>query len=1014
MSTDQKPSNWPISNKYQMAVQHPEMAFQDQELKIGQVAVQSNGLPMLSSGKYACVFKVTSGLRSYAVRCFLTEVKDQHRRYDMLSSHLKQFRLHSLVGFFYIPQGILVEGNWYPILKMDWDSGKPLDAFIGQNIHKPNVIKNLAANWRGVQAGLRGAYMAHGDLQHGNIQVATTGEITLVDYDCMYIPGFKGEISPEGGHKNYQHPQRTDQYGEWLDNFSALVIYLSLLGLAADPSLWGRFYNEDNLILKEEDFRNPSQSPCFGQLKSSPDPVVRTLAKELEDCCRNDITQTPILEVLLQGIQQPSARPAVVTVPQIEPLEVDPQQLQTTLEGRVFCESCGKEIEGDTQWCENCGKAANVSAQENIDTGTNQKKSHTSRWVLAATSIFLILIALLIWIGASGHSQPVSTIINPTASTSAAILPANTWKTFLGGVNRDEGRSITVDSEGNTYITGSSTATWGTPVRAFTPVTSAYSGDAFVAKLDKEGNLLWNTFLGNGTEGFGIAVDARGNVYATGGGDGAFVAKFDPNGNLLWNNTLGDGYSAGSAISLDTGGNIYVTGDSGGTTWGTPVQALSTRGDAFVAKLNNNGQLEWNTFLGGTGFDSGSGIALDGNNNVYITGFSDATWGSPLRPSTSNGNLFVTKLNDNGTLQWNTFFPASSSGMSDWGSVFFGIALDRGGNIYVAGSSDATWGSPLKAYQGEGDAFVARLNQDGNLVWNTFLGCGSYDYGDAIVAANSGNIYVTGISGGTWGSPKQAMSNTSDAFIAKLDNSGALQGNTFLGSVSYNYGAGIAVDGSENVYVTGYSSDTWGSSVRGFNGSGDAFVAKLDSNLYMSSNLQTPTINATTPVIKTTISESATTTPLWLTQLSKNSILPGIGMAGIKLGDSESTVTGLLGYSEPVPVTSSPGEVLYYAIMYQYNGLFLGVYTDPNTHTVWSIRLSDDDFNKAGYIPFVGGVSIGSTESQLQSYFGPPVSTDQHYTGPATLADPTTTTYTYGKISFWVCSNNLVYLIDIP
>jgi hypothetical protein len=457
MSTDPKPPNWPISNKYQMAVQHPEMAFQDQELKIGQVTVQSNGLPMLSSGKYACVFKVTSGLRSYAVRCFLTEVKDQHRRYDMLSSHLKQFRLHSLVGFFYIPQGILVEGNWYPILKMDWDSGKPLDAFIGQNIHKPNVIKNLAANWRGVQAGLRGAYMAHGDLQHGNIQVATTGEITLVDYDCMYIPGFKGELSPERGHKNYQHPQRTDQYGEWLDNFSALVIYLSLLGLAADPSLWEKFYNEDNLILKEEDFRNPSQSPCFAQLKSSSDPVVRTLAIELEDCCRNDITQTPILEVLLQGIQQTSSRPAMVTVPQIEPLEIESQQSQTTLEGRVFCESCGKEIAGDTQWCENCGKGVNVSAQENIDTGTNQKKSHTLIWVLAVASIFLILIALLIWSGAFGHSPPVSATINSTSTTTTTGPVTITTQTYAAVTTTSTTISLiyflmTPNSQFNLYV----------------------------------------------------------------------------------------------------------------------------------------------------------------------------------------------------------------------------------------------------------------------------------------------------------------------------------------------------------------------------------------------------------------------------------------------------------------------------------------------------------------------------------------------------------------------------------
>ncbi len=125
---------------------------------------------------------------------------------------------------------------------------------------------------------------------------------------------------------------------------------------------------------------------------------------------------------------------------------------------------------------------------------------------------------------------------------------------------------------------------------------------------------------------------------------------------------------------------------------------------------------------------------------------------------------------------------------------------------------------------------MARLTNGGSLTWNTFLGTSDIDYGYALTTIESGNIYVTGYSSATWGDPEQEFNGGRDAFVASLDNDGGLTWNTFLGGGGDDYGQAIAVDASENVYVTGYSSLTWGNPVQSFGGgTNDAYVVKLEA-----------------------------------------------------------------------------------------------------------------------------------------------------------------------------------------
>ena len=148
-----------------------------------------------------------------------------------------------------------------------------------------------------------------------------------------------------------------------------------------------------------------------------------------------------------------------------------------------------------------------------------------------------------------------------------------------------------------------------------------------------------------------------------------------------------------------------VLGGYGSDTWGTPVQGHSgVNDDALAIKVNGSGALVWNTFAGGVGSDLAYDIAIDGSDNVYLTGYSTATWGSPVRAYGAGNDAFVMELTSAGARAWNTFLGGAGG---DSGNA---IATDGSGGVYVAGNSDATWGTPVRAYTALSDGFVAKLD----------------------------------------------------------------------------------------------------------------------------------------------------------------------------------------------------------------------------------------------------------------------------------------------------------------
>ncbi len=440
------------------------------------------------------------------------------------------------------------------------------------------------------------------------------------------------------------------------------------------------------------------------------------------------------------------------------------------------------------------------------------------------------------------------------------------WMTFLGSTGSDYGYAVALDDCGNVYVTGYSDSSWGdgegtagsNPVREYTS-----NGDAFVAKLNSSGELQWNTFLGGSSYDYGeaIDVDGDGNIYVAGYSQAAwgsavrpfsayedgFACKLNSDGELQWltflgsgGNGTGNGADFAWAIAVGGDGAVYVGGESDYTWQGTSVPVRPhTAGnyDGFVAGLNSSGVLQWNTFLGASGKDEIFGIAVDADGNSYVAGRSSAGWqGSspPVRSFSTADDAFAAKLDPSGVLQWNTFLGGSGSDGA------YGITRDGEGNLLLTGFSGTTWqgdSDPVRSYSSGSDAFAAMLDSTGELQWNTFLGGSDSDWGHGVAVDGSGNWYIAGETESTWGSPIRDFQGGLDGFAARLDGSGNIQWSTFLGGSSYDWGYGVAVDGAGYACVVGHGMATWGTPVRSYEGSYDAFAAQLDSEGNLETNL---------------------------------------------------------------------------------------------------------------------------------------------------------------------------------
>ncbi len=290
---------FPSGAAYVEALQNTRLCFAEPDLKGAKVELDKLARPRPISGNFASVFSVTTAAgKRHAIKCFTREVADQTVRYRAISDHLNRVEGRWKVGFEYLQRGVLVEGRWYPVLKMDWVEGTGLTRWIEQHVHDQRALVGLAERFAALVADLADAGIAHGDLQHGNLLVASDGSLRLVDYDGMYVPALDGMKAAEMGHRNYQSPLRSDvDFRPDVDRFSAWVIYLSLVSVAADPALWGQLHQQggEYLLLAEEDYTDPAGSSRFPILLDHQVPEVRELVARVRGMLGAPVTALPPL-----------------------------------------------------------------------------------------------------------------------------------------------------------------------------------------------------------------------------------------------------------------------------------------------------------------------------------------------------------------------------------------------------------------------------------------------------------------------------------------------------------------------------------------------------------------------------------------------------------------------------------------------------------------------------------------------------------------------------------------------
>jgi hypothetical protein len=301
---------WPEPTEYNEAVQSPQVCFADDELRKGQPVTNALGLPVPCAGNFALVYQITGASgQSWAVKCFTREAPARQQRYQAISEHLRQAALPFMVDFRYLEQGIRVGGQWFPVVKMRWVEGFTLNALLREHVERPQVLQRLAQMWLPLAQKLRRAGIAHADLQHGNVllvpsQKAATVDLRLIDYDGMFVPALAEIPSGEVGHPNYQHPQRlrAATYNTEVDRFAHLAIYTAMRCLlVGGKQLWEKYDNAENLLFREQDFKEPAASKLFEELCQLEDAGARALVGHLLLASQDPLERVPLLEDLVDG-----------------------------------------------------------------------------------------------------------------------------------------------------------------------------------------------------------------------------------------------------------------------------------------------------------------------------------------------------------------------------------------------------------------------------------------------------------------------------------------------------------------------------------------------------------------------------------------------------------------------------------------------------------------------------------------------------------------------------------------
>jgi len=387
------------------------------------------------------------------------------------------------------------------------------------------------------------------------------------------------------------------------------------------------------------------------------------------------------------------------------------------------------------------------------------------------------------------------------------------WGSYYYGINGvsywyGNCKRIACDPSGNVFITGT---VFGSNLAAVNAYQSSCAGDwdAYLAKINSSGSsVLWATFFGGAAEDIGeaIACDLSGNVYMLGstqstsgiastssyqtsiiGTDNYFLTKFNSSGSMQWGTYFGGdcGYNSyvGGSVTCDAAGNVFISGSSCATsnvaTAGAYQTTLGGGLDAFLAKFNSSGAIQWSTYFGGSNPDYGGGLACDNNNNIYLAGYTSSISG-----------------------------------------------------IATAGAYQTTFGGAL-------DAYLAKFDPGGALKWSTYFGGGDLDWAGGVTCNSENYVYIGGVTQSasgiaTAGTYQSSLAGQYDAYMAKFDSTGMIQYGTYYGGAANDAIFGLYRDPNDYIYMCGWTASTSNIATPGAHqttyggGTSDAFLGKWD------------------------------------------------------------------------------------------------------------------------------------------------------------------------------------------
>jgi hypothetical protein len=365
------------------------------------------------------------------------------------------------------------------------------------------------------------------------------------------------------------------------------------------------------------------------------------------------------------------------------------------------------------------------------------------------------------------------------------------WAKTMGSVADDAATALSVDGSGNVIVTGSFKYSVDFGGGTLTSASPGFS-DIFLIKYSGAGVHQWSRQFGDtgNDTGYGVRVDASGNVVVTGSFVGGvdfgggrltsnlnsndiFIAKYSATGGHSWSRAFGStGDDHGKAVAIDASGNVVVTGYFNSTIdfGGGPFSSAGMQ-EVFLLELNSAGQHVWSKRFGGTSIDVANAVAIDGGGNIIITGFFYGTvdfGGGPLT-SSSAAKVFLAKYNSQGNHSWSKVI--SGTVVAD-NAIALGLAVDGNSNILITGyfQGSANFGGQTLTSAGSDDIFAAKYSAAGTHSWSQRFGSPGLDQGKAIVADPGNNMILSGYfkSGVSFGGPTLTNFNGSDFYLVKL------------------------------------------------------------------------------------------------------------------------------------------------------------------------------------------------------------------------------------------------------